>query len=287
MQTLTPPIDPTPVAVPRPAVAEQFVRELDTLTEMTIYAKTWLITQGPAVLLTLILFVVGYVVAGWLRKLIIRTMGRAHIDITLAKFLGNLTRWAIIIFAVVACLGTFGLNTTSFAALIAAAGLAIGLALQGNLSNLASGVLLLVFRPFKIGDSVVVAGRAGVIDGIDLFTTALDTADYRRVIVPNGAIVSGVIENQTHHPKRRIDVLVTVNGGADFDATARVFNSVLEAVVAKGQGVLKDPGNEVNLAEVFPAVVWEFNLWCETPKVGAVRRELLITIRRAMDTHNL
>ena len=285
MQASTPAAT-TPPPAPKVPI-DQLARELDTLAELTKQAKTWFVTQGPAVLLTLVLFVIAYVLAGWTRKVIIRAMSRAHIDLTLAKFLGNVSRWAIIIFAVVACLGTFGVNTTSFAALIGGAGLAIGLALQGNLGNLASGVLLLVFRPFKIGDSVIVAGKSGVVDGIDLFTTALDTADYRRIIVPNGAIFGGVIENQTHHDRRRIDVSVPVSGEIEFETTAKIFQGVLDEVVAHTEGAIHDPGNAVALAEVFPAVVWEFNLWCKTSQVAPVRRTLLMAIKRALDANKL
>ncbi|MFN9977967.1 MAG: mechanosensitive ion channel family protein, partial [Phycisphaerae bacterium] len=117
--------------------------------------------------------------------------------------------------AILGIAGSFGVNVNTFAAIIGSAGLAIGLAFQGTLSNIASGVLLLVFRPFKVGDSVVIAGVAGVVNEIDLFTTALDTADGRRVIVPNAQIAGAVIDNQSHHPRRRFEVLLSVQFDAD------------------------------------------------------------------------
>jgi small conductance mechanosensitive channel len=139
----------------------------------------------------------------------------------------------VLAFAIVTCLGTLGFETTSLAAVIGAMGLAIGLALQGNLGNLASGVLLLIFRPFQIGDSVIVAGQTGVIDGIDLFTTNLDTLDNRRIIIPNSAIFGGVIENQSHHPKRSVTVLVATSGMLDLDKSRAILTAMVNRFVSE------------------------------------------------------
>jgi small conductance mechanosensitive channel len=260
------------------AVQEQF----GALQRIWDQVTTWTVTKGPGVLAALVLLVLAWVVAGAVRRLIIRTTTRAKVDLTLAKFFGTLAKWGIIVFAVVTCMGTLGINTTSLAAVIGAAGLAIGLALQGNLGNLAAGVLLLIFRPFKIGDAVVVAGQAGVIDGIDLFTTNLDTVDNRRITVPNNAIFSGVIENQTRHPHRRVDIVVPVAAAAKMDDVHRALTGAVERVQALGQGALKDPAASVVMSELAPPT-WTVSLWTETARFAPVRLALVRELKLAVD----
>ncbi len=258
------------------------VTRVETLAER---ALAWATDNGAGVAGALVLLVAAWVLAGWLRRVILRAATRAHLDLTLAKFLGNTVKWAVLFFAGITCLGTFGINTTGFAAVLGTAGLAVGLALQGNLSNLASGVLLLIFRPFKIGDSVIVAGQAGIVDGIDLFTTNLDTADNRRIIVPNGAIFGGVIENQTRHPTRQVSVSVPVWTGADLAAARAALLGAAERVArtAHAEGALATPPPAVVLAEIAPAVVWQVSLWARTPGVGSVRQLLLAEVKAAID----
>lgn len=250
-------------------------------------AGRMIIEHGPRVLGALVLLVLAYVAAKWLRRIVIKGCLRAHIDITLAKFLGNLVNWSVIIFALVSAAGTVGISTAGFAAMIGAAGLAIGLALQGNLGNLAAGVLLMIFRPFKIGDSVIVAGQTGIIDGIDLFTTNVDTGDNRRVIVPNSAIFGGVIENQSHHPRRRVDYVATIASSADIPHARRVLMGVLKSLTDAGIGVIDDPLNTVTLTEITPNQLWTIHLWSKTPRAAAVREQLLIELRRAIDQEKL
>ena len=145
-------------------------------------------------------------IAGWLQNRVTRGLRQRSFDETLSIFFGNLLRWLVLVAAVLACLGVFGIETTSFAAIIGAASLAVGLAFQGTLSNFAAGVMLLVFRPFKVGDYIVAGGKEGKVAEIGLFVTALDTVDNRRIFLPNTAIGSGAIENNTAHPVRRIDI---------------------------------------------------------------------------------
>lgn len=279
---------PAEKAVPADALIRDVSKDpIGSFERLVNSASDWAMTQGPRVLLALLLLLVGWIAAGWTRRLMLNAFGRAHLDLTLSKFLGNLVKWAIIAFALVACLGTFGVNTTSFAALIAAAGLAVGLALQGNLSNLASGVLLLIFRPFKIGDAVIVAGQTGVVDGIDLFTTNLDTADNRRIIVPNGAIFSGVIENQTRHPTRQVLVNVQVSGAAGIDAAQGLLLGAARRVLSMHIGANAEPAPSVALAEITPTTTFAVGLWCATPAYLAVRQALLREIKAAVDANDL
>lgn len=253
-----------------------------TLARMSESVGEWLIAKGPGIALALVLFVAAWVVAATVRRVILNVTRRANMDITLGKFLGNLAKWAIIIFALITVAGTLGISTTGFAAAVGAAGLAIGLALQGNLGNLASGVLLLIFRPFKVGDAVIVAGQSGVVDGIDLFTTNLDTVDNRRIIVPNGAIFSGVIENQTHHERRAITVNVATSPVLPMEKTEAAVRGMASRA-GSIPGVLADPAPAVALAEIAPNVVWSLTVWASTGQFLAVRAALLREVRETLD----
>ncbi|MBL0926953.1 MAG: mechanosensitive ion channel family protein [Phycisphaerales bacterium] len=276
-------------AVPdvKKAAEELATRPVETVSKWAEATGNFAINHGPSVVGALVLFFVAWVLARWVRRMVIKGFTRAHVDLTLAKFFGNLAKWSILIFAVITCAGTIGLPITGFAALIGAAGLAIGLALQGNLGNLASGVLLMIFRPFKIGDSVIVAGQAGVVDGIDLFSTNLDTGDNRRIIVPNGAIFSGVIENQTHHPYRRVSVNVPVSGAADPETARSAFAAAANRVIASTAGALPEPAPGVAMTELAPTQTWAVAVSAQTPRFGAVREALLLEIRRTVLEHKL
>ncbi len=175
--------------------------------------KHWIL-NGVAVLVVL---VVAWLLSMWVRRLIHAALTRAKFDATLTKFFAQAARWAILVAAVLIAMRIFGIEATSFAALIAAMGLAIGLAFQGTLSNFAAGVMLLTFRPFKVGDVVEVAGELGIIDEIELFFTQMDTFDNRRVILPNSQIFGNTIENLSHHQVRRADFNVGTAYGADLD----------------------------------------------------------------------
>jgi small conductance mechanosensitive channel len=233
---------------------------------------------GPSVLSVLIILVVSWFLSSWARRTVRRGLDRAHFDLTLSKFLSNMVRWVILAVAGIACLEKFGYNVTSFAALIGAAGLAIGLGFQGSLSNLAAGVMLLVFRPFKVGDGIAVGGQAGTVNEIDLFTTTLDTADGRRIIMPNGPIFSSVIENMTYHPRRRVDVPITVPGGADIEAVRTMLVNAAKTV----SGVLADPPPDAVINDM--AGNWTVLAWAATGQTGAVRQGVIGALRKAMAT---
>jgi len=253
---------------------------VESVRSIADHGKALAIERGPGVLAALLLLIAAWVLSSWLRRVIIKGLVRAHVDITVAKFFANLSRWGVLMFAVVTSLGTLGMNTTSLAAVIGAAGIAVGLALQGSLSNLASGVLLLVFRPFKVGDAVIVAGQSGIVDGIDLFTTNLDTADNRRIVIPNGAIFNGIIENQTRHPTRRVVVNVPVSGDI-ARAQAALLGAAHRALKAGGAHTHLPPG--CVLAEIAPAVVFSVSLWCDTGEYAGVKETLMREIRATLE----
>ncbi|QYO64917.1 mechanosensitive ion channel family protein [Leptolyngbya sp. 7M] len=180
-------------------------------TDVASQLATFAIEYGLRIIAVIVVLGAAFFVGAWVKRLIRRAFERAKFDVTLGKFLGNVAKWGILALALVSCLGIFGIQTTTFAAVIGAAGLAIGLGFQGSLSNLAAGMMLLIFRPFKVGDLVNLSGHLGFVNEIDLFQTSLDSVDGRRIIFPNNQIFGGVIENITHHPRRRFDCPVGVS----------------------------------------------------------------------------
>ena len=239
-----------------------------------------LLTWGVRVSGALVAIFLAWVVAGWLRRAIRDALTARRFDTTLTKFFGNLARWALLISAVIGILGVFGIQTASFAALIAAMGLAIGLAFQGTLSNFAAGVMLLVFRPFKVGDVVRAAGENGTVEEVELFFTELKTPDARRVIIPNSTIVTGAIENFTHHHVRRVSLAVAVDYAADIDRTRQVLANGVKSL----EGALADPPPQVSVTGLGAAAVeWEVKVWANGDVCGDVHERMIRAVKKAID----
>ncbi len=237
-------------------------------------------TWGVRIAGALVALFIGWVVAGWARRSVQRTLEKRNFDLTLGRFFANMVRYLILVGVVLGVLGVFGIETSSFAALIAAGGLAIGLAFQGTLSNFAAGVMLLVFRPFKVGDVVSAGGVTGKVVEIELFTCEFATPDNRRIIVPNSAIFGSTIENVTHHPTRRVDVSVGCDYGADIDQT----RSVLESSVTEVPGVLSDPAPQIFLDSLGASSVdWQVRVWCKTEDYWDVRQAATRAVKVALD----
>ena len=242
------------------------------------------VDAGMRVALVLVILFIAFTIAGWAASLVGTSLRRLKFDATLTKFLSKLARWVVLLLAGLSCLSYFGVETTSFAAVIGAAGLAVGLAFQGTLSNFAAGAMLLLFRPFKVGDAVSVAGQLGIVDEISIFTTTLDTFDNKRIIIPNSEVFGAVIENITHHPIRRVDGDVGVGYAADIDATRAVLEEV--AAVVPGQVNDKDPA-VVLLGLGASSVDWSVRIWAPTSDYGDVRQTLLREIKMRLDAANI
>jgi len=237
-------------------------------------------TYGLPALKALLLLLLAWVVAGWMKRSTHRALVRAKFDLTLTKFLSTLVRWTVLILAIVAILGMFGFQTASFAAVIGGSALAIGLALQGSLSNMAAGVMLLVFRPYKVGDYISAGGVSGTVNEIELFTTTLDTPDNRRIIVPNSSVFGATIENVTHHPTRRVDVHVGVSYDADIDRTREVLTRVAREV----EGRLPEQDPVVYLTGLGGSSVdWVVRVWSNTGDYWAVKERLTRNAKYALD----
>ena len=198
-------------------------------------------TFGIKVVTALLILVIGRWVAKFLRNLTGKMMAKGNLDSTLVKFVGNLVYFALLAFVVLAALGQVGIQTTSFIAVIGAAGLAVGLALQGSLANFAAGVLLVIFRPFKVGDYIEGAGVGGIVEEIHIFNTLLCTLDNKAIIVPNAKLTGDNITNYTMKEKRRVDLVFSVSYGEEIEKVKRVIAGVL----GSDARILKDPSPTV------------------------------------------
>lgn len=265
--------DPQQPATTESAVVTDATWLIDTARQLAV---DW----GLKIMGALILLIATWIIASWLRRLVLKAINRPHVDQTFGRFLGNLVRWIVIAMGLVACLGVFGVNTTSLAAVVGAAGLAIGLALQGSLSNLACGIMLLMLRPFKVGDVIQVSGVLGTVYEIELFNVKLNAPDNRRIILPNSQVFGSTIENFTHNPQRRVDVLVGVAYSAD---TART-REVLLAAVRSANGVLAEPAADVVLNELGGSSVnWRVSGWCAPPNFLAVKQTITEAVKKHLD----
>ncbi|MBV1887735.1 MAG: mechanosensitive ion channel [Urechidicola sp.] len=201
---------------------------------------------GLKILGAILLWVIGSWVIKKLKFLSYKTMSKMNYDESLRKFLGNLIGAMLKIFLIIIILGNLGVETTSFAALIASIGLAVGLSLQGSLSNFAGGVLIIIFKPFKIGDYIDAQGEEGIVKHIDILTTKIITLDHKEVIIPNGVLSNGNITNYSSAKYRRVDIVVGVSYNADIKQTKDVFMKIL----TNHPKVLKEPAPIVVMKEL-------------------------------------
>lgn len=201
---------------------------------------------GLPVLYALFIYLVGSWGIKKITKMMNKVMTKNHYDESLQVFLFNLVTWALKIFLIITVISTLGVETTSLAAIIAAAGLAVGLALQGSLSNFAGGVLIIIFKPYKIGDLIEAQGVLGVVKQIEIFTTKLVTPDSKLAIIPNGAMANGNVINYTAEGKMRVDLTIGVGYGEDIKKT----KEILLAVLKSNPKVLQDPAPSVNVADL-------------------------------------
>jgi small conductance mechanosensitive channel len=223
-------------------------RSMQNMEIEVIVQRIWeLITiYGIKVLAAIVIFIVGRWIAKGFRKFVKNLMSRRNVDPTITGFVGNLTYVLLLTFFVVAALGQLGIQTTSFIAILGAAGLAIGLALQGSLANFAAGFLMIIFRPFKVGDYIEGAGTAGTVESIQIFTTLLKTPDNKTVIIPNAKLTADNIVNFTTKGTRRMDMVVGIGYDSDIDKA----REILEELVTSDDRVLKDPSHKIAVVEL-------------------------------------
>jgi len=201
---------------------------------------------GLKLVTALVIFIIGRWVARRLAGLVEKGMTKAGTDSTLTGFLRNIVYIGLLTFVILAAIAQLGVQTTSFIAVLGAAGFAVGLALQGSLANFAAGVLIIIFRPFKSGDFVEAGGVAGVVENIQIFTTTMRTGDNKTIIIPNGQITSGTIVNYSTKDTRRVDMVIGVGYGDDLDKVRRV----LEEILKEDERVLEDPAPTIGVLEL-------------------------------------
>lgn len=252
----------------------------DKYIELMQLGKEWLIAHGPGIVIGIIIFIVGRWLAMWFAAIGRKAMTKGNIDETLARFLSKLIYYALLAAVVLAAADQVGIKTTSFVAIFGAAGLAIGLALKDSLGNFASGVMLILFRPFKVGDYVTAGGVSGTVQQIDIFSTILTTPDNQKIIVPNGSITADVITNVNAEATRRIDLVI----GIGYDDDIREAKGTLEDLVRADSRILQDPAPKIAVSELADSSV---NLivrpWVLTGDYWDVRLELTEKIKLTFD----
>ncbi len=235
---------------------------------------------GPRVLAAIVIWIIGSWVIKMLLKGITKAMNKKDYDESLKKFLLNLLNWVLKIILIVTILGTVGVETTSFAAILASVGLAIGLALQGSLGNFAGGVLIMIFKPFKIGDLIEAQGEIGVVKEIEIFTTKLTGLSNKEIIIPNGSLSNGNIINYTTEGTRRVDLTF----GVGYDSDIKQTKDVLMQVLTSHPKVLKSPEPTVNVSELADSSVnFAVRPWCNTEHYWDVYFDITENVKVALD----
>ena len=254
----------------------------------TAHRELWELA-GAATLIVAVMFV-AYIVASYIGRLVGGIVTK-RVDKTLGKFLTKAIRnIVLLIVGMIALQATTGADLSAFAAIVAALGFAVGMALQGTLGNFAAGIMLLMFRPFKIDDYIVVADTEGTVEEIDLFTTRLNTLDNRHVIIPNGEIFGAKLENYTRNAVRRVDVNVGAAYSADLDSTREALNQAVAAVVADlaHSGQKGAPMPQIVLQGLGASSVdWQLRVWCSPEHYWGVHEKLTYAAKSNLDAANI
>jgi small conductance mechanosensitive channel len=229
----------------------------------------------------IVILIIGFWLAGMISRMAKKGMTRSNrMDPMVANFLANMIRYAIIAAAVIAALDQFGVETTSLVALLGAAGLAIGLALQGTLSNLAAGVMLLLFRPFKQGQFIEGGGIAGTVDNVTLFVTEMHTADNVQILVPNGTMWNTAIKNFSHHSTRRVDLVLGIGYGDNIGKAMDALKGLAEADTR----IHKEPAPMFVVSNLGDSSVdITIRLWCDAGDYWGVRFDFIRAMKEKMD----
>lgn len=254
--------------------------KVDFMEQLFDQVYSFAALYGLDVIGALLILILGRFASGIGRRVVQKLLTRAKVDPAVTSFVGSLTFALILTFSVLAALSRFGVQTASFIAVLGAAGFAVGFALQGSLANFAAGVLLLVLRPFKVGDYIDAGGVAGTVKEIQLFTTTLATPDNVKILSPNGALFSGTIRNYSAYDTRRVDMVIGVGYDAPLDKT----RDLLTRVVTADERVLKDPAPVVAVSELADSSVnFIVRPWVAATDYWAVKFDLTQRIKDELD----
>jgi small conductance mechanosensitive channel len=265
-------------------IAEVIPTSIDEVSQLWVQVQDVVAVWGLKVIAAVAIFVIGRWVAKALRSAVRRMLTKADVEPIIIGFVGSMTYIALLAFVVIAALGQLGIQTTSFIAILGAAGLAVGLALQGSLANFAAGFLMIIFRPFKVGDFIEGAGVAGVVEAIHIFTTTLKTGDNKLIIIPNAKLSGDNITNYSAQETRRVDMTV----GVAYDADLSVVRDVLNDIISKEERVLKDPAPLVAVAELADnSVNFVVRVWTKSGDYWGVKFAMTETIKNRFDSEGI
>ena len=236
------------------------------------------------VAIAIAIFYIGKLVVSLIVRGMRKVMQRQEVDKTLETFVSNLVRMVLMVVVIIAAISQVGIETTSFIAIFGAAGLAVGLALQGSLSNFAAGVLIVLFRPYRVGDFVEAAGIAGVVEQVQILTTVLKTGDNKQIIVPNGQIMDSIITNYSANDKRRVDMVVGVSYEDDLDKV----RATLEELIAAEDRILEDPAPTIAVSELADSSVnFVVRPWVNTADYWGVMFDMTEAIKKRFDKEGI
>jgi small conductance mechanosensitive channel len=255
---------------------EDLIKNLDVNELISSYVIPW----GLNIFFALLIFIFGKMIVSIIIKVLTKVLSKTKMDNILLDFVTSIIKTILVLFVVIASLNQLGVDTTSLIALLGAAGLAIGLALQGSLQNFAAGVMLLIFRPFKAGDFIEAGGVAGIVESISIFTTVMRTGDNKEVIVPNGGIYGGSITNFSARDTRRIDLVF----GIGYDDDIKQAKEIIQEIVNSDSRILKDPETLIAVSELADSSVnFVVRPWVNSGDYWAVKFDLTEKIKLTFD----
>lgn len=254
---------------------------MDNLNEKLL---NWVYLYGPKVIAALVIIVIGRIVVGIAARFISKIITKTKVDATLTKFVVSLVRIVLLTVVAIAALNALGVETTSLIAILGAAGLAVGLALQGSLSNFSAGVMIIIFRPFKVGDFVEAGGTSGSVEEIRIFNTILKTPDNKVIIVPNNSIISNNITNYSDQETRRIDMVFGIGYGDDI----KKAKNTLTRLISEDSRILADPAPTVAVGELGDSSVnFVVRPWVKTPDFWAVKFDFTEKVKLTFDAEGI
>ena len=261
-------------------ITEVIPTDLDQVGQLWAQVQDVVAVWGLKVIAAIAIFIIGRWVAKGVRIGVRRMMKQTDVDPIVIGFVGSITYIALLAFVIIAALGQLGIQTTSFIAILGAAGLAVGLALQGSLANFAAGFLMIIFRPFKVGDFIEGAGVSGVVDTIQIFTTTLKTGDNKTIIIPNAKLSGDNIINYSAQTRRRVDMTV----GVAYDADLSKVRDVLKDIISKESRIHSDPEPLIAVAELADnSVNFVVRVWTDTGDYWGVKFAITETIKNRFD----
>lgn len=257
--------------------------DIDKAQLLAFYSK-FIAPWSIKILIALVIFLIGQLVAKMIARVLGKVLTHTKLDKILVAFIQSLVNALLLVFVIVAALDQLGVNTNSVIAVLGAAGLAIGLALQGSLQNFAAGFMLLIFRPFKGGDFVEAAGTAGIIEKIGIFSTTLHTGDNKEVIIPNGSIYSSNIVNYSKRPTRRIDMIISIS----YEDDLRAARDIIASILKEEPRILPEPAPLIAVGELaVNSVNFFVRPWVKTEEYWDVKFAVIEKIKLAFDANGI